>query len=418
MPSLVKKVIVAKKEGLLKKKVRKKLKRYYRVMTGKANKSCKYWYKHTSLQNNKVLFLTFQGKYTCNPKYICDEIIRQNLDWDLVWAVNNLENVEPDEFPEQVRLVQKNTEDYYRELYSAHIWIDNAFCAAWKKVIKRPEQVYIETLHGSLGIKRIGPEDVNDEKRNRRGYRCGRLSTYCISNSTFETEVYRTSFWPETEILEYGHARNDFLLTEDKDVIEGNRKKVHEYFGIGDDVNIAMYAPTFREKAIRKMQDEIEEIDFEILREALIKRFGGKWAIICRTHARDVGKREAIEHVDEVYDGAPYPDMQELILGVEVGITDYSSWIFDYVLLKKPGFIYAPDIKYYDVQRGFYYPLESTPFPMALSNTELKNQIEEFDNDKFLADVETFLTNKGCVEDGHASERIVCKMREIIESGK
>lgn len=416
MPSLAKKVLIAKKEGVLRRKVRKKIKRYIRVLTGKANKSCKYWYKHTEMQNDKVMFLTFQGKYTCNPKYICDEIIRQKLDWDLVWAVNDLENIPDDEFPPQVRLVQKNTEEYYRELYSAHIWIDNGFCATWKKVIKRPEQVYIETLHGSLGIKRIGPEDVNDEKRNRRGYRCGRLATYCISNSAFETDVYRTSFWPETEILEYGHARNDFLLTEDESAIEENRKKVHEYFGIADDVNVAMYAPTFREKEIRKIQEQIEEIDFEMLREALIHRFGGDWAIICRTHARDVGKREEIENVEGVYDGAPYPDMQELILGVEIGITDYSSWIFDYVLLKKPGFIYAPDLNHYDVQRGFYYSLESTPFPMGLNNEELKRKIEEFDQEQFLEDVEAFLEDKGCVEDGHASERIVQKMKEIIET--
>ncbi|MCI8326330.1 MAG: CDP-glycerol--glycerophosphate glycerophosphotransferase, partial [Lachnospiraceae bacterium] len=415
MPGLIKKVLIAKEQGVLKKKIRRKLKRYFRVLTGKANKSCKYWYKHTTLQNNKVMFLTFQGKYTCNPKYICDEIIRQKLDWDLVWVVNDLEHISESEFPSQVRLVQKNTPDYYRELYSAHIWVDNAFCAVWKKVIKRPEQVYIETLHGSLGIKKIGPEDVNDEKRNHRGYRCGRLADYCISNSSFETEVYRSSFWPETEILEYGHARNDFLLTKDESLIKKTREKVHKFFSIPEDVNVAMYAPTFREKGIRGVEEQIEEINFKVLKKALVNKFGGKWEIICRTHTRDVGKREAIENIKGIYDGATYPDMQELILGVEVGITDYSSWIFDYVLLKKPGFIYAPDLKYYDVERGFYYPLKSTPFPLGKSNTELKKVIEEFDNEKFLKDVEKFLEEKGCIEDGQASKRIVQKMREIME---
>ena len=34
---------------------------------------------------NQIMFLTFQGDYTCNPKYIAEELIRQNTDYKLVW---------------------------------------------------------------------------------------------------------------------------------------------------------------------------------------------------------------------------------------------------------------------------------------------------------------------------------------------
>ena len=36
---------------------------------------------------NKIMFLTFQGDYTCNPKYIAEELLRQNSDYKLVWDV-------------------------------------------------------------------------------------------------------------------------------------------------------------------------------------------------------------------------------------------------------------------------------------------------------------------------------------------
>ena len=44
------------------------------------------------------------------------------------------------------------------------------------------------------------------------------------------------------------------------------------------------------------------------------------------------------------------------MLIADVGITDYSSWICDYLLTKKTGFIFATDMQNYNTERGFYYP--------------------------------------------------------------
>lgn len=398
---IVKKIIKASKQGVLLKRVISKLNEE------RLSKRC---CKRVRVENKKLFFITFQGRYTCNPKYICNEIIRQGLEWDLVWAVNAFDDYK-NEFPEQVRTVEIGSEEYFKELYSSHLWIDNAFCIARHHVKKRPEHVYVETMHGSLGIKRIGPEDVKDKLRNKRGFRCGEMTDFCISNSSFETEVYKTSFWANAEILEYGHARNDFLLTKDEEKLKFNRKKVHLYFNIADDVKIALYAPTFRDDDSNK----IEKIDYPGLKEMLKLRFGGEWAIIYRTHAKDANNRNSKQLESDVYCGADYPDIQELMLATEVGITDYSSWIFDYVLLKRPGFLYAPDLKKYDAERGFYYPIETSPFPVTKSNEELKRSILGFDEEVFLKDVEKFLENKGCVDDGNASSRIVEKLKTIIE---
>ena len=188
--SILQKTIRALKEGvLLKKLFNKCVQELYSW----------YWFRHTDIEKRKIIFLTFQGKYTCNPKYICNEIIRQGLQWGLVWVIYD-EMCDTSGFPEQVRLVLAGTSEYFKELYSSHIWIDNAFCIARNNIRKRPEHIYIETMHGSLGIKRIGPNDVKDRLRNKRGYRCGKLTDYCISNSSFENDVYRTSFWKNTKM--------------------------------------------------------------------------------------------------------------------------------------------------------------------------------------------------------------------------
>ena len=41
-------------------------------------------------------------------------------------------------------------------------------------------------------------------------------------------------------------------------------------------------------------------------------------------------------------------DVQELLAAADVMISDYSSCIFDYLLAKKPAFIYATDIDEYE----------------------------------------------------------------------
>lgn len=107
--------------------------------------------------------------------------------------------------------------------------------------------------------------------------------------------------------------------------------------------------------------------------------------------------------------------MQELLAIADVGITDYSSWCCDYVLTGRPCFIYARDLESYNTERGLYYPLEETPFPIATNNEELEKNILDFNETNYLADRDCFLRARGCWEDGNAAEKVVEKIRRIIE---
>ena len=119
-------------------------------------------------------------------------------------------------------------------------------------------------------------------------------------------------------------------------------------------------------------------------------------------------------HDDMVIDVTGYPDMQELMTIADIAITDYSSWIYDFVLQRRPGFIFATDIELYNNERGFCYPLETTPFAIATNNEQLMQNVLAFDQDAYLEKVEEFLQDKGCMEDGHASERTVDKVLEMM----
>ena len=76
------------------------------------------------------------------------------------------------------------------------------------------------------------------------------------------------------------------------------------------------------------------------------------------------------------------------------------------------------DRKKYDNERGLYYPLEETPFGIAENNDQLMENIMAFDDAAYQPKVEAFLKDKGCVEDGHASERVADLIEKILAEAK
>ena len=356
------------------------------------------------IQDNKVVFMTFNNNYMCNQKYICEELLKQKLPLDIVWVATK-EQIVSGQYPENVRLVVRDSYKFFKEVSTAKVWVDNALNFTWKPVWKKKGQFYLQTWHGAMGLKRIGKQDVKNARWNMSATIAGKFTDVCISNSTFETEVFRTTHWPKTEILELGHARNDvFFMSEEERA--NIRSRVCAFYGIPESAYIALYAPTFRN------DDSADPYDLDHMGfiNALEEKFGGDWVLLNRYHFKT---KAAIEKTDEskIISATTYPDIQELMLAADVGITDYSSWICDFVLTDKPGFIYAPDLQAYDSERGFYYPLTDTPFPIAETNEQLFDCIRTFDAEAYEQKRKAFLEARGCKEDGHASEKIA----EIIK---
>lgn len=366
--------------------------------------------KRIPVQDDKILFMTTRGGYNCNPKAIAEEIIRRNLPWQLVWVARQENMKMADQFPQELKIVIRGTYEFYKEAASAKIWIDNSTSLSYLNTWKKPDQMLIETWHGSLGLKRV--ETTTDKRWIKKATACGKRTDLCISNSTFETNLYRNTFWKSAEILEYGHARNDVLLTDDTEKVKSITKEVREYFGIRKRRKVAIYAPTYRDG--QKL--EAFQIDYEMLRKTLINKFGGDWCVLVRFHfnLRKQIKKSRIVFPSFVLDATDYPDIQDLLLVADVGITDYSSWICDYVLTRKPGFIFATDYEHYYSERGFYYPLETTPFPLATNNDELMGNICSFDLVSYQRKCDEFIADKGCIDDGRAAERVVDKLMELM----
>ena len=352
-----------------------------------------------SLNRHRVLMQTFQGEYCCNPKYVTEAI--SSIDGpEIVWALSR--RADETDIPIGARVVRMGTLKYFFTAATAKVWFENGLDMVRSKCIrKRRGQVYMQPLHGSLGLKRQGL--AGPEIRAK----ADAITDYCISNSAFETEVYRTSYWPTTEILEYGHPRNDvfFRSAAEKAQIA---ERVRKALGVGSAMRLALYAPTFRPDGDVSCLD----LDPVMFRDALARRFGGDWMVLFRFHRRDMARHGVTS--GSWVDASGISDMQELMLACEVGVTDYSSWICDFVLGDGFGFIYARDVEKYAASPGFYYPLETTPFPVARSNEELAAAVAAFDEERYRSAKSEFVRSKGCVDDGRASERCARKIEEVL----
>lgn len=378
----------------------RKLLRFTEIFSGFAYRCL--WMSRIPVHKNRILFATFQNSYTCNCKYIAEKLRSQHPELDLTFLVNPdvMENPAAYGFPSDVHLVCRHTIQSFYALASSRVWVDNALNCIWRLVPKKRSQIYLNTWHGSLGIKRL-----SGSRFWKIAARYSSLFTnYFITDSTYDEKVFRRSYWPHTQFLKAGHPRNDLFFHPDQMALA--REKVCSHYGIAPDTRIALYAPTFRDNTNNM---EAIQLSFSMLKDSLEEKFGGNWVILCRLHpknARQTSFREQFENTDYVIDACDYIDIQELLAAADTGITDYSSWIFDYLFTGRPAFIYAADIEQYKHDRGFYYPLDHTPFSIADSDQALSEHIRAFNPSLYNRKVQRFLRSKGCYETGSASQKV------------
>ena len=98
--------------------------------------------------------------------------------------------------------------------------------------------------------------------------------------------------------------------------------------------------------------------------------------------------------------------MQELLCASDILITDYSSCMGDMALMKKPIFLYAPDVKEYIKDRGFYWDIFTLPFPIAQSQEQFIDNIIKFDEESYCAGIDNYLKKLVSYENTVSAEKV------------
>ena len=403
----------------------------YRKLKAFGNRVCFYICRIFSVDRNLVSVCTFEGKggFGCNPKYVVQELHDRNKDYKFVWFVNDLSK----EMPDYIKKVPNTLWSRAYWLSRSKVWIDN-----YRKpygTCKRKGQYYLNVNHYTVGIKCTGLW---------RGAGFSKMA-YLVSknDSDMIDDLVIDSKWCEVVSPKGLVYDGTYLKTGAPrlDVLYGDRSKAKESFrnrhGIDKDSKVVLYAPTFREGAKdgkRFVFSEEWSIDFKRLLDNLESKFGGKWYLCVRVHPQlapsfDDYHDEALK--DRIINESQADDMYEILAGMDVYITDYSSACFEAGYAKIPVFIYADDIQKYANDRGSLMwnlatdPLNHVrnnkditpefdvrfPFSIATNNDELEQNIREFDFEKYSSELDLLHKEVGVVFEGNASRKIA----DVIE---
>ncbi len=366
------------------------------------------------IKKNKVVACVSAGrKYDDNQKFILEELHKLIPDLDIVWVKNPKFEYE---LPEWTRSVKWQSWRWVYEYVTAKIWNSNVIVPDY--FVKRKGQLYVETWHGGLGIKKVDGDVIGEyaaEINKKRLLRnVSEMADVFISNSDHLSIIYRRAFKFHGPIWKCGYPKNDMLVQNNPE----DGVKARNDLGIPQDHKVLLYAPTWR---LRFRQEQhidmtVYDLDMDRLKKTLTETFGGEWTMLIRFHPllRLYAKGYQETHL-EVMDVTDYQDMQRLLMATDVMISDYSSCIFDAALRRIPCFTYATDFSHYKYEeRGVYYEMEELPFPYAKNNDEMEQNVKAFDMEEYLKKWDAFAVRMGLNETGHAAKDIAQKMADFL----
>lgn len=362
-----------------------------------------------------IIFQSSNGRnYTGNPKYIYEEMVRQGLDkeYKCIWFLFDTQT----KIPGNCKKVRCNLFRSFWYLMRAGIWVFDSRQPDF--YVKKKNIVFIETWHGTplkkLGLdmdklNMAGNKDIdNYHARFRRA--CNDWD-YLISQNRFSTDIFNSCFaFQGKPMLEIGYPRNDVLFEKNN---QQDIDKLKAQLGLPMDKKIILYAPTWRdnEYSERGRYKFASKLDFDKAREEL----GDEYVFIVKYHYLVSDKIDWTPYKGFVYTFDETKDIAWLYLVSDMMITDYSSVMFDYSLLRRPMFFFAYDLEdYKNNLRGFYFDfMEEVPGPISRDTDQLIHDIKTYDAQKWTEKYSAYHKKFNGVDDGHASQKVIDVIKKV-----
>ncbi len=231
---------------------------------------------------------------------------------------------------------------------------------------KRPETKVVQLWHGAGALKKFGYATTDDVPAYYKGNIYKNYDLITVSGK-LAVEPFATSMRAADGVTQpVGVSRTDNYF--DSGYVDEVREKVFAAYPEARGKRVILYAPTFRGTA-----DSADEKGSDAVAEVIKKGLSDEWYLITSAHPHARKK-----------DGADLQKSfcsEELMLIADMLITDYSSIIFDYMFLKRPVILYAPDHESFGRLRGFYTPYEELPGRIVTDPGKLSDAIgDEWSN--------------------------------------
>ena len=359
------------------------------------------------VKQNRIILLTARDGEG-HGKEISAKLLDICPDLDIIWMVRKKDA----HLPQGVKAIYfKNGLDYMAALATAKVWLTDTGANV---KLKRQGQIRVEMKHwSSVTLKMFGYDELEwrgEEVLPDSPVRGWDGIDYVLVGSKFDERTCRSGFRLNGSAVYVGSPRTDILFRNREEIKTNNFPQLHGK-------KCLLYAPTYRIVDSKQMiNTHGVNLNFESTKRAMENRFGGEWVILLRLHPFVKNMSHSIKIPPYVINVSDYCDGEELVAMADAMVTDYSSIMFEPAFIKHPVFLFAMDkVDYLKKERGFLIPYDTLPFPIAESNEELDCNIENFDYDKYVRDVDAFMDKYGVHEDGHAGERAARFILDLLD---
>ena len=258
---------------------------------------------------------------------------------------------------------------------------------------KRPQTKVIQLWHACGSLKRFGYDTTDDIPASYRGHVFRNTDLVTVSAPWCEARFASAMRLSKDHVSALGVSRTDRYF--DPAWTEEARRKFVDVFPDAAGKKIALWAPTFRGSA-----GAPQSIPFDA--HALEQALGSDWRVIVSTHPH-------------MKDGRVLITTEELFVTADCLIADYSSLIYEYILmlqiLGRSGsrvVLYTPDFEEYVSKRGFYMPYTDIPGTQVSRFEDLAGAVRAAVEEECTAEAD----GKNC-----AAERAEQKDRASVTGG-
>ena len=260
----------------------------------------------------------------------------------------------------------------------------------------RPTTTVVQVWHAAGALKRFGLDTTSQPAEPERTFLHRYYDAVVVGGEWSRAPYAAALRTPLERVLALGSPRTDTFF--DETALEAARARVLAAHPALRGRRVVLYAPTFRGRGEAKRA--APGLDAVRLRAAL----PADHALVLKTHPNLDPAATPTAGYDVVVD--PTLDINELLALTDVLITDYSSSIVEFALLRRPVILLVGDLAEYEVDPGLYLDYRTEMIGTQVIDTD--GVIEAIEADRFdLTGYDAFIDRQLGASHGDASERFV-----------
>ncbi len=203
---------------------------------------------------------------------------------------------------------------------------------------------------------------------------------FLLSSSRQISKIFCSAFRINThQCLNYNYPRCELFFSKLEIITEHIRRYEHRLAGLIERLDVhkkkIIYLPTFRDRNMQNRSLNLSvdlKLDLDDLNDSLIKN---NYLLLIKLHPFVDWKFFNRVNYENILILDNKCDIYPVLPFIDILITDYSSIIFDFALLRKPIILYQHDIDDYKKERGDLYFDKLRIGPIAKSYAELKSYL-------------------------------------------